>query len=106
MVTPKGDITASILIARGAPTQRDVTKTDSGGRKGRIALQNFGNSLQQCRRVMNKDQNYHGTSKREEQDVERIHERNFTSPIKKQSSGNRYYYNLHDTSHHSFNINR
>lgn len=104
MVTPKEDITAFILIARGAPTQRDVTKTDSGGRKGRIALQNFGNSLHQCRSheintktimVQIKGRARHETNSMKD-----------TSPVKKQSSGDRYYYNLHNTSHHSFNINR
>lgn len=45
MINPKGDITAFILMARGAPTQSDVTNTDSGGRKGLIALQTSGNSL-------------------------------------------------------------
>lgn len=39
MATPKGDLTDSMLIASGAPTQRAVTNTDSGGKNGLIALQ-------------------------------------------------------------------
>lgn len=46
MVTPKGDKTESTLIASGAPMQRAVTSTDSGGKNGRIALEIQGKSLQ------------------------------------------------------------
>lgn len=45
MVAPKGDRTDLMLIASGAPTQRDVTNTDSGGKYGRIALQILGKKL-------------------------------------------------------------
>lgn len=45
MVTPKGDKTDSMLRASGAPTQRAVTKTDSGGKNGRIAPQIMGKNL-------------------------------------------------------------
>lgn len=45
IVTPKGDLTDSMLIARGAPTHRAVTNTDSGGKNGRIALQTRGKNL-------------------------------------------------------------
>lgn len=44
-VTPKGDKTDSMLIASGAPTQRAVTNTDSGGKNGRIASQSRGKNL-------------------------------------------------------------
>lgn len=42
---PKGDNTESILIARGAPTHREVTNTDNGGKKGLIALDTLGKNL-------------------------------------------------------------
>lgn len=45
MVNPKGDITESMLMARGAPTQQAVTMTESGGKNGRIALQILGKNL-------------------------------------------------------------
>lgn len=45
MVSPKGDKTDSMLIASGAPTQRAVTNTDSGGKNGRIASQSRGKNL-------------------------------------------------------------
>jgi hypothetical protein len=45
MVTPKGDITESTLIASGAPTQQAVTSTDSGGKNGRITPEICGNNL-------------------------------------------------------------
>ena len=45
MVSPKGDKTDSMFIASGAPTQRAVTNTDSGGKNGRIASQSRGNNL-------------------------------------------------------------
>lgn len=45
MVTPKGDNTDSMLRASGAPTQRAVTTTDSGGKNGRIAPQIAGKNL-------------------------------------------------------------
>lgn len=44
-VIPKGDITDSIFIARGEPTQRAVTNTDSGGNNGLITLQIEGKNL-------------------------------------------------------------
>lgn len=45
MAIPKGERIAPIFIANGEPTQRAVTNTDSGGRKGWIALQNLGKNL-------------------------------------------------------------
>lgn len=42
---PKGDKTESMLMARGAPTHKEVTKTDNGGKKGRIALEILGKNL-------------------------------------------------------------
>jgi hypothetical protein len=45
MVAPKGDRTDLMLMASGAPTQRAVTNTDSGGNNGRIALQIRGKNL-------------------------------------------------------------
>lgn len=44
-VNPKGDTTDSMLRASGAPTHRAVTKTDSGGKNGRIAPQIVGKNL-------------------------------------------------------------
>lgn len=45
IVSPKGDITDSMLMASGAPTQQAVTSTESGGKNGRIALQMRGKNL-------------------------------------------------------------
>lgn len=45
MENPKGDMTAWMLIANGAPTQQAVTNTESGGKKGRIASQILGKNL-------------------------------------------------------------
>ena len=45
MVAPKGDRTDLMLIASGAPTQRVVTNTDSGGKNGRIELEILGKNL-------------------------------------------------------------
>lgn len=45
MATPKGDITDSMLMASGAPTQKAVTSTESGGKNGRIALEKLGKNL-------------------------------------------------------------
>lgn len=45
IVTPKGDITESTLMASGAPTQHAVTRTDKGGKNGRMALEIRGKSL-------------------------------------------------------------
>lgn len=45
MENPKGDMTAWMLIASGAPTQQAVTNTESGGKKGRIASQILGKNL-------------------------------------------------------------
>ena len=42
---PKGDKTESMLMARGAPTHREVTRTDNGGKNGRIALEILGKNL-------------------------------------------------------------
>lgn len=45
IVRPNGDTIESTFIAKGAPTQRAVTKTESAGRKGLIALQIQGKNL-------------------------------------------------------------
>lgn len=45
MDMPKGDKTESMLIASGAPTQRAVTNTESGGSRGRIPPQTRGKNL-------------------------------------------------------------
>lgn len=45
MSTPKGDKTEFMLMASGAPTQKAVTNTDSGGKNGRIASQIRGKNL-------------------------------------------------------------
>lgn len=45
IVTPNGDITDSMLMESGAPTQQAVTSTESGGKNGRIALQILGKNL-------------------------------------------------------------
>lgn len=42
---PKADKTEFMFIARGAPTHSDVTTTDKGGKKGRMALEIFGKNL-------------------------------------------------------------
>lgn len=43
---PKGLMIAFMFIANGDPTQRAVTNTDRGGRKGCIAAQILGKNLQ------------------------------------------------------------
>lgn len=43
-----------MLIARGAPTHREVTKTDNGGKKGRIALEILGKNLQMLKEKFRK----------------------------------------------------
>lgn len=45
MATPKGEMIDPILIANGDPTQRAVTNTERGGRKGWIAAQTLGRNL-------------------------------------------------------------
>lgn len=45
MVSPKGDVTDSMLMASGAPTQQAVTNTDNGGKNGRIASHIRGKNL-------------------------------------------------------------
>lgn len=45
-VMPKGERTELTLMASGAPTHNAVSRTESGGRKGRIALEIRGNSLE------------------------------------------------------------
>lgn len=45
IMRPNGDTIESTFIARGAPTQRAVTKTESAGSKGLIALQIHGKNL-------------------------------------------------------------
>jgi len=39
IIKPNEDMMESTFIARGAPTHRAVTKTESGGKSGRMALQ-------------------------------------------------------------------
>ena len=45
MATPKGEMIDAMLIANGDPTQRAVTNTERGGRKGWIAAQTLGRNL-------------------------------------------------------------
>ncbi|KAH0974814.1 hypothetical protein GBA52_016713 [Prunus armeniaca] len=45
MVSPKGDITDSMLTATGAPTQQAVTNTDNRGKNGQIASRIWGKNL-------------------------------------------------------------
>lgn len=51
-VKPKGDKTELMLIASGAPTQKAVSSTESGGKNGLMASQRRGNNLQKMSRMI------------------------------------------------------